>query len=299
MEAFSEYLNIPPELLQKLLASLVIFLELSFVKILTNILVKRKIGDVKHAYYWRRFIVYAYTVLLIVLVGRIWIEGIGSLSTFLGLTSAGIAIAMHDLFANVAGWAFIMWRKPLKPGDRIQIGELAGDVIDIRLFQFSIVEIGNWIDADQSTGRIIHIPNSKVLKEPLANYHEGFEYIWHEIPVLVTFESDWKKTKDILAKIVAENTEHLSEGAAEQIRNAARKYFIFFHKLTPIVYTTVKDNGVLLTIRHIVKPRQRRGVEQKIWEAILVEFARHDDVDLAYPTTRVYFEEPLSGTPKT
>ncbi len=63
---------------------------------------------------------------------------------------------------------------------------------------------------------------------------------------------------------------------------------IYFKKLTPIVYTTVKDSGVLLTIRYIVKPRQRRTAEKEIWEAILTQFDQHDDIELAYPTTRIY-----------
>ena len=67
-----------------------------------------------------------------------------------------------------------------------------------RIFMFTLMEIGNWVDADQSTGRVIHIPNGKVFKEVLANYSKGFQYIWNEIPVLVTFESNWKKAKEIL-----------------------------------------------------------------------------------------------------
>ena len=86
-------------------------------------------------------------------------KGIASLTTFLGLASAGVAIAMHDTIANLAGWFFIISRKPFKVGDRIEIGEIAGDVIDIRIFQFSLVEIGNWVDAEQSTGR--NSPRSK------------------------------------------------------------------------------------------------------------------------------------------
>ncbi len=80
-------------------------------------------------------------------------------------------------------------------GDRIQVGNFAGDVIDLRIFQFTLMEIGNWVDADQSTGRVIHIPNGKVFTEMLANYSKGFHYIWNEIPFLVTFESNWKKQK--------------------------------------------------------------------------------------------------------
>ena len=233
----------------------------------------------------------ASTLLLVLLIGQIWVEGISSLTTFLGLASAGVAVAMHDTIANIAGWFFIMSRKPFKVGDRIQIGETAGDVIDVRFFQFSIVEIGNWVDADQSTGRIIHMPNSKVLREPLANYHIGFEYIWNEIPVLITFESDWKKAKRLLENIARDNIEHLSEGAQEQIRCAAEKYLIFYGAHTPIVYTTVKDSGVMLTMRYLASPRKRRSSEQQIWEATLEAFAQEDNIELAYPTTRLYRSE--------
>ena len=102
----------------------------------------------------------------------------------------------------MVGWCFILIRQPFKVGDRIQIGKVAGDVIDIRFFNFQLNEIGNWVDADQSTGRIIHIPNGIVFTEPQANYTAGFQYIWNEIPVLVTFESDWKKAKQLLTDIV-------------------------------------------------------------------------------------------------
>lgn len=291
MQLLSEYLNISPQTLQKIILSAIILLFLSLVRALLNLFVKRRISDVKRGYHWRRAILYTYSLLLILLIGRIWIEGIDSLTTFLGLATAGVAVAMHDTIANIAGWIFILSRKPFQVGDRIQIGETAGDVIDIRVFEFSLVEIGNWVDADQSTGRIIHVPNSKVLREPLANYQIGFEYIWNEIPVLITFESNWKKAKILLENIAHNDLEHLSEGAQEQIRRAAEKYFIFYGALTPIVYTTVKDSGVLLTVRYLVNPRQKRATEQQIWEATLDAFDREEDIDLAYPTTRFYTTE--------
>ena len=275
---------------ERIIKTIIILILLSAGKFLGNLIIRRRNLDVKVAYQWRRAVLYIYTITLILLIGFIWTSGTGikSLTTFLGLASAGVAVAMHDTIANLAGWVFIIWRKPFKVGDRVDIGGIAGDVIDIRIFQFSLIEIGNWVDADQSTGRIVHVPNSKVLREPLANYHIGFEYIWHEIPVLITFESDWKKAKEILNKIASEDIEHLSDGAQEQIRSAANKYMIFYGALTPIVYTTVKDSGVMLTIRYLVNPRQRRSSEQKIWESILDAFDRDENIDLAYPTTRFY-----------
>jgi small-conductance mechanosensitive channel len=287
MERFSAYLE-PVSGMEKMIASVIILVLLWLLKDLTCSLARKKVSDLAKFYHWRRVIVYTYSFFALILVGRIWIEGIDSVATFLGLASAGLAIAMHDTVANLAGWLFILWRKPFKVGDRIQIGDIKGDVIDTRIFEFSMIEIGNWVDADQNTGRILQVPNSKVLREPLANYEAGFEYIWHEIPVLITFESDWEKAKKILSAIARDKAEHLSEGAEAQIRHAAMKYLIYFKKLTPIVYTTVKDCGVQLTIRYIVKPRQRRGSEQEIWEAILRAFARESNIDLAYPTTRFY-----------
>lgn len=102
-------------------------------------------------------------------VARLWFVGLQSLSTFLGLLTAALAIALQDPIVNLAGWLFLIWRRPFRVGDRIQIGDIRGDVIDMRIFQFSLLEIGNWVNADQSTGRVIHVPNGKVFREPQAS----------------------------------------------------------------------------------------------------------------------------------
>ena len=287
-EALSGMVSVSPALLGKLVSTLLILLLFVLLRTLACSIARRKLTDMTRYYYWRRFIVNTLSVVMLLLIGRVWLRAMQSLATFLGLVSAGLAVAMHDTIANVAGWVFIMWRKPFKVGDRIQIGTTTGDVIDVRLFQFSMIEVGNWVHAEQSTGRIVHVPNSHVLRETVSNYETGFAYIWHEIPVLITFESNWRKAKKLLQKTVVQHAEHLSAGAEEQIRLAAMRYLIFFRNLTPTVYTSVSESGVLLTMRYIVKPRQRRTSEEKIWEAVLDAFAAEPDITLAYPTTRFY-----------
>jgi small-conductance mechanosensitive channel len=237
-------------------------------------------------------------ILGIILLGATWIGALRSVGTFLGLLSAGLAIALKDFVVNFASWLFIIWRRPFELGDRIEVGDIAGDVIDIRIFQFTVLEIGNWVDADQSTGRIIHIPNGKVLTEPLANFTRGFMFIWNELPVMVTFESNWRKAKDILQRIADEHAQHLSDQAEKKVKEAARKYLIFYSKLTPIVYTSIADSGVVLTIRYLCQPRRRRSSAEDIWEDILVEFAENDDIDFAYPTRRFY-NNRIEGEPDT
>lgn len=248
----------------------------------------RKTDNVHSRYRWRKTSVYLAFLVGVLVIVRIWFQGIGSLSTMIGLVSAGVVIALKDPFANLAGWVFIVWRQPFNVGDRIQIGDVCGDVIDLRIFQFTLMEIGNWVHADQSTGRILHVPNGRVFTETTANYSRGFQYIWDEIGVLVTFESDWEKAKKIFSEIVTRHAEHLSVQAERRVREASMKFMIFYSKLTPIVYTSVEDCGVLLTLRYLTEPQKRRSRMEAIWEDILRALAQHDDIDFAYPTQRFY-----------
>ena len=284
-------LNLSEKSVENLIYTLSTIILFIIIRIITNMIIRRNVKDEKRSYNLRKTFTYVYSALLIYSISSVWLNGMQSVGTFLGLASAGLAIALHDTIANLAGFIFIETRKPFRVGERIEINGHQGDVIDIRLFQFSIVEIGNWVDSDQSTGRIIHVPNNLVLKHPTANSHVGFEYIWNEIPVLISFESDWKRAKDIMLDIAQDKAESLSEGAQNQIRRAARKYLIVAGKLTPIVYTSVKDSGVMLTIRYLVNPRMRRGTEQNIWEELLIAFDKEERIDLAYPTIRYFNQE--------
>jgi len=282
------YLGIDPAAQQKLLISLLIVVALWVIhRLLLNSVVQH-IKDLERRYQWQKALGYTFTTFGVLTVSLVWIEGVQYAATYLGLVSAGLAIALKDPITNIVAWGFILWRKPFKVGDRIEIGAYAGDVVDQRIFLFSMMEIGNWVDADQSTGRILHIPNGMIFTHGVANYTHGPNYIWNEIPVLITFESDWEKAKSILQEIADSHDVSQNEDAAKEFEAATRKFLLKYNKLTPIVYTNVLDSGVLLTIRYLCKPRQRRGTTQSIWEAILRAFAKHPDIDLAYPTTRFY-----------
>lgn len=280
--------NIGLDTTRKLVHTGVIILFLWAVRALILRIVWSRSDDPATRYGWRKVTGYVAVAAGALAVARVWFTGFGSFATFAGLVSAGLAIALRDIVANLAAWIFIVWRRPFVVGDRIQIGEHGGDVIDIRAFQFSLMEVGNWVDADQSTGRVLHVPNGLVLTHTVANYSRGFPYIWNEIPVLITFESDWKKAKEILLDIVANRPEALSERAEQALREASKKFFIRYPTLTPTVYTSVRDSGVLLTLRYLCPPRRRRSTEQSIWEAILDAFAAEPGVEFAYPTTRFY-----------
>jgi small-conductance mechanosensitive channel len=298
------HLGVSPALQVQLLATVGTIVGLWLVRRIVLGFVYRRVQDPWGRYRWRKGLTYALVTAGFVIIGGTWLTaGVGELLRFLGILSAGLAIALKEPLSNFAGWAFIIWRRPFEVGDRVQIGPHAGDVIDLGLFQFTLNEIGAWVDADQSSGRIIHIPNGQVFTDPVANYNKGFRYIWNEVPVVVTFESDWKKAKQILGKIAVKHAEHLTQQAEQELLAASQQYLINYRKLTPIVYTKVVNDGVQLTIRYLIEPRKRRGTEHAIWEEILTEFAAAPDIDLAYHTTRgfKYTEEgkPALRAPPT
>ena len=241
------------------------------------------------------------SMISLLLMLKIWLSQSANFSTYFGLLSAGLAIALQDVIAGLAGWLYIMTVKPLKVGDRIQIGDKTGDIIDIKLFQFCVLETGHWVGAEQATGRIIYFPNSFIFKNNIANYDAGFEYIFSEIPVMVTFESDWQKARYILTKILNHAVLREKEQAAKQIRKASRDMRLQFAHLEPRVILSVADSGVTLTLRFLCKVRERRFVESGLWEDILKAFANEDGIDFAYPTTRFYSNQTegkkLAGGP--
>ncbi len=250
-------------------------------------------ANAEDAYRANKVLNYVTTFVLLVTVAFIWVDTFDQIGTYLGLVSAGIAIALADLLKNMAGWAYILTRRPLNVGDRIEVNAVKGDVVDIRLFRFSLMEIEGWVGAEQSTGRLVHVPNGVVFTSSVANYTEGFPYIWHEIPVLITFESDWGLAERLMLEILGSEGPDIEGPAGATIRATARRYSIKVGTLTPTVYLTVKDSGVQLTARFLVETRTRRGREDRVWRSILEAFAEQPTIDLAYPTVRTYFSGPI------
>jgi len=292
MNQLSEFINettgISTKTQNEILITIIIILTLSIFRFLVLRLVWRQTKDIKVRYQWNRSLSFIIPFTGIILVGSVWLPAFEQFGAFLGIITAGLAIALKDPITNLAGWLFILIRKPFVVGNRVQVGANTGDIIDIRLFQFTMLEIGNWVEADQSTGRIIHIPNGKVFLEPQANYSSGFEYIWNELKVLITFESDWTKARIVLEEIIEKHTKNIDIKAKKEIQEASKNYMIYYKNLTPIVYTSVKESGVQLTLRYLCNPRRRRSSENEIWENILTQFSTIKNIDFAYPTTRFY-----------
>ncbi len=239
----------------------------------------------KHEY--RKRSSYIATLLYIIILIPLWAGSMQNWATVLSVMGAGIALALHEVLLNMAGWVYIIIRRPYITGDRIELGDIRGDVIDIQLFQTTLLEIGNWVDGDQSTGRVVHLPHGQIFKNSLFNYTKGFEYIWNELSVMVTFESNWEKAKKIALKCGEEESREIQENVQKKIDRMSREYLIYYKKLTPIVYTKIEDSGVKITLRYLTDAKKRRGGEDTISRKILTKIGAAKDINFAYPTYRI------------
>ena len=237
----------------------------------------------------RRTIEWVRTAVILVALLVIWGARIENLGVFLGIIGAGLALSLQELLLCIAGWAYIMLKKPFDIGDRVEIQDMVGDVIDIGFLHTTLVEVGKWVKADQSTGRLLVVPNSSFLRYPVYNYTKGFPFVWNELTVVVTFESDWQRAKELILELSSEEDNKIEAEVHRQMDAMQESYAIMKYRvLTSIVYTTIADNGIALTLRYLTPVRARRTTGHKLNEGILLAFAQEPGIDFAYPTTRFY-----------
>ncbi len=285
------------ELLQRLLLA-VGFIILIFILIqIAKRLVGRYVDDPERRYRASKLIGRIGGALALVLVLGALFQQAGELITVLTVVGAGLAIAMRETLLSIAGWFYIAFRIPYTHGDRVQIGNLKGDVIDVRLLHTTLMEINGWVDAEQSTGRIVHIPNARVYQDPVFNYTRGFHFIWNELVFTVTFESDWRAAREILLSLAEESSAILERQAQQEIQQMSREFLVHYSILTPFVYVEVSPNGVKLTLRYLCEARKRRGTAHAITSIFLDQIKDREDISFAHLGVDVFPRSTSDSSP--
>lgn len=277
-----------PVIFQKLIRSLIAIVVISGLAWLVIRLTNKYVTDLRRRYNSRKAAIFIAFILAILVVARVWVEEFASVTVILSVAGAGVALALHEVILCFAAWLMITVRKIYEPGDRVELGNLKGDVIDIGVFHTSLLEVGNWVWGEQSTGRTVQAPNSLIFRGPVHNYTKGFGFIWNEIRVMVTFESDWQRAKEIMETHARKGAEDIGKEAGELIRKMAGRYYIHYEKLTPIVYVNIVESGVELTLRYLTHVQERRATQDVLCRAILEEFKKRKRIDFAYPTYRIF-----------
>ena len=214
------------------------------------------------------------TIITTLLIFGIWIQRLGDLSVALGILAAGLAFALQEVIGSIAGWTTIITGRPFSIGDRIETGGIRGDVVDIGVLRTTLMEIGNWVSGDHNTGRIVTLSNAFIFKEPLYNYSAHLRFVWDEIRVPITYESNWKKGIEILANTVFEHLAYkeLLPKAQKQRRELRRRLAVKMTPIEPRTYVKITDNWIELSLVYPVDTDLRRSFRSEISQRLLAEF---------------------------
>ena len=228
-----------------------------------------KIGDTDNRYKAKKFSSFLGYLLTIILLIVVFSDKLGSFTMALGVAGAGIAFALQEVIASFAGWLAILFGGFYKTGDRVQLGGVKGDVMDIGVLRTTIMETGQWVDGDLYNGRIVLITNSYVFKEPVFNYSGDFPFLWDEIKIPIQYGSNYEKTKSILLSIGEEVAGDLTKQSKEKWAAMQNKYLLEDAQTEPLVSLIANDNWVEFTLRFVVSYKKRRATKTELFTRIL------------------------------
>jgi len=192
----------------------------------------------------------------------------------LGLISLILGFALQTPISSFIGWIYILARAPYRVGDRIQIGDARGDVIDVSYLDTTLWEIGGrHLSTDHPSGRLIKFPNSNVFSTPVFNYSWPlFPYVWNEIKFSIAYESDLNFVSQTMQKLAEEE---LGESMMDKV-----KLFRDLLARTPVNDLEVQERPAVVfrvnqntwldaIVRYLVHPKQAGPVKTRLTRKLL------------------------------
>ncbi|MEO8049362.1 MAG: mechanosensitive ion channel domain-containing protein [Acidobacteriota bacterium] len=268
-------------------AAIALIVTFALVRVMQRSLSKY-VKDVDARYRARKLVTFLGYLVAVVILATVFSDRLGGLTVAFGVAGAGVAFALQEVIASVAGWVAISVGNYYSPGDRIQLGGVRGDVIDISILRTTLMEIGEWVDADLYTGRIVRVANSSVFKEPVFNYSGGFPFLWDEIVLPVKYGSDWKLARNMLRGLVNEVLVDYSTQVRTDWLTMVQRYRLEEANVEPMITLRATDNWIEFTVRYVVDYRKRRWMKDHLFTRILEEIDKSgNQIRLASATFEV------------
>jgi len=257
--------------LGKIVAALIALLILTVLVRFVQRIISKQIPDSDTRYRVRKLITYISYLLGIIVIATVFSDKLGGLTVAFGVAGAGIAFALQEVIASVAGWLAVTFGHFYRTGDRVQLGGIKGDVIDIAVLRTTVMELGQWVDGDQYNGRVVRIANSFVFKEPVFNYSGDFPFLWDEIKIPIKYGSDLSLTRQILLRIAKEVIGNYVSEAELAWKNLVTNYMLEDTRVEPSVTLLANDNWAEFTLRYAVDYKKRRITKDMLFTRILEE----------------------------
>ncbi|MFC6463848.1 mechanosensitive ion channel family protein [Marinilactibacillus sp. GCM10026970] len=290
-EWINHYTEAYPLIANILIFAVIIVCLLMIRKFALNRLYKR-FNESENWYVTRKLAKWLTNVVLVIAFVYIFGTDLSGFTTAIGLAGAGITYALREVIVSFAGWFAIMFGDFFKTGDRVLLGGTKGDVVDIGLLRTTLMEMGEWVEGDQYTGRIVRVANSYIFTSPVYNYTADFKFLWDEIHIPIRFKSDIELARKLVLEIAEKEIGTYNAKAEEDWGNMKRRYRIENASLEPQVFISFDDNWITLSLRYIVDTRKRRISRDHIFMSILERFGEYEDrIELASETFEIVHEE--------
>jgi len=261
------------------------FLALTFIYLVFRVgfeeIIIKRLKQAKMRYSFKKTISILYVLIFLFALVAIWIEQTETILISYGLIGAGIAVSLQDVFKNFAGGITIFSTGLYRVGDRVEINGKIGDIMDIGVLYTTIMEVGEWVNGDQATGRLSIIPNSNVLTNNVNNFTKDHNFIWDEISLPITYDSNWKKASEKILEIVNNETKNIAIHADKEITKLGEKYYLPKKPVEPVVFLTLTDNWINLNIRYVTETKERRIIKNNLSKLILKEIEKSKDIIIA------------------
>ena len=230
-----------------------------------------------------------------VVILLIWLGFGSNFTVAMGILGAGIAFASQEVIGSFAGYVNIVTSNLFRIGDRVRIGDVVGDVLDVSILRTTVMEIGEWVKADQYTGRIVTVANRVVFSAPVFNYTQRWPYLWDEITIPITYNSDWRRAGELMLEHSREYTSHLQAQARAQLSDLVNAYPVHATTVEPTLYILMTDNWIEMTLRYVVEAQERRRVKAQLHHELLQHFESEADVTVASATFEIVGFPPLKS----
>ncbi|MDX1314230.1 MAG: mechanosensitive ion channel [Eudoraea sp.] len=267
MDVVKEWLDNQPVMVSLLKYLLWVIFVLGLIQFLRRLL-KRNLPSSSTRYKSQKGIEVIGYFILIVLTLSYFTGNIKDFTLAIGLLTAGITITLQELILSIAGSIYIFVVKVYKPGDRIEINGIKGDVIDVDSIYTTMMEIGEWVSSDNYSGRIVKLSNAFVFKGAVYNYSRDFPFIWDEFNIPVRYGSDVELAKQIVIDIAQDTLSDYVEQSIAKWKNVVDKYYIENAEVAPTLAINLTDNWINFNLRYIVDYKKRRGTKHLLNERI-------------------------------
>jgi len=293
MDTFSALLENPTVIKVAKLAMWILFI--IFIIGFIRKTLKKRIEDISIRYKAQKGVeIIGYVLILFLILMAFTVDSMKDYTIIIGLFTAGITFTLQELILSIAGSFYIFFVRVYKPGDRIEINNIKGDVIDIDSIYTTIMEMGEWVSSDNYSGRIVKISNAFVFKGPIKNYSMDFPFVWDELNVLITYGSDTDMAKSIMMKSAIELLSDYTENSKTKWQEMVAHYYIENATLEPTIAMNLTDNWIQLNLRYITDYKLRRNTKNTLFQHIEQAISKtNGKVNLASTTLQLLEIPPL------